>query len=83
MKVGSQIVHTYIHRTITDVTLIEIYVEIKANKCRYANAVVVYASLLQSETEEKEKKTTNVRRYSLLKEGLYKAIAEKQLNGYQ
>ena len=56
----------------------------KANKCRYANAVVVYASLLQSEMEEEEeKKTTSVRQYSLLKEGLYKAIAEKRLNGYQ
>ena len=51
---------------------------------RYANAVVVYASLLQSEMEEEEKKkTTSARRYSLLKEGLYKAIAEKQLDGYQ
>ena len=58
----------------------------KANKCRNANAVVVYASLLQSEMEEEEKKkkkTTSARRYSLLKEGLYKAIAEKRLNGYQ
>ena len=57
-----------------------------ANKCRYANAIVVYASLLQSEMEEEEeekKKMTSVRRYSLLKEGLYKAIAEKWLNGYQ
>ena len=51
---------------------------------------MVYASLLQSEMEEEEeeeeeeeKKTTSARRYSLLKEGLYKAIAEKRLNGYQ
>jgi len=47
---------------------------------------VVYASLLKSEMEEEEekkKKTTSARRYSLLKEGLYKAIAEKRLNGYQ
>ena len=56
------------------------------NKCGYANAVVVYRSLLQSEMEEEEeekKKMTSVHRYSLLKEGLYKAIAEKRLNGYQ
>ena len=45
---------------------------------------MVYASLLQSEMEEEDKKkTTSARRYSLLKEGLYKAIAEKWLNGYQ
>ena len=56
----------------------------KANKCGYANAVVVYASLLQSEMEEEEKKkTTSARRFSLLKEGLYKAIAEKRLDEYQ
>ena len=49
--------------------------------------VVVYASLPQSEMEEEEeekkKKTTSARRYSLFKEGLYKAIAEKWLDGYQ
>ena len=49
---------------------------------------MVYASLLQSEMEEEEEeeeeeKTMSARRYSLLKEGLYKAIAEKRLNGYQ
>ena len=49
---------------------------------------MVHASLHQSEMtmeeeEEEEKKTTGARRYSLVKEGLYKAIAEKRLNGYQ
>ena len=49
-----------------------------------ANAVVVHASRRQSEmTKEEEKKMTSAHRITLLKEGLYKALAQKQLDGYQ
>ena len=58
-----------------------------ANKSMCANIIVVHASLQQSEMEEEEeeekKKTTSARRITLLKEGLYKALAEKRLDGYQ
>ena len=35
------------------------------------------------QASEMEKKTTSARRITLLKKGLYKALAEKQLDGYQ
>ena len=57
-----------------------------ANKSICANIVLVHASLQQfemEEEEEEEKKTTSARRITLLKEGLYKALAEKRLDGYQ
>ena len=77
----------YIYRTIADANLIEIHAEIsellgkQLQVCKCSSG----SSLQQSEMEEEEKKKkmTSARRITLLKEGLYKALAEKRLDGYQ
>ena len=69
---------------LTDANLIKIHAELSellGKQVQVCKCIVGSRKVKASEMEKK--KMTSARRMTLLKKGLYKTLAEKQLDGYQ